>query len=171
MSPATSIILGAVCGLIATIVLMIMVYPKSKDGNLPPFLQKIHDIIHFKNLVIEKILKILYTLATTYVIFAGFFMLFARETYWGGYSQSYALYGILTIVFGPIIIRLGYELLMMSVLLVQNVIDINKKLTNIGSAPKKVELEKVVPPHMVFCTQCGTNYDCNAGDCPSCGKK
>ena len=44
------------------------------------------------------------------------------------YSDWYGIYGILTAIVGPFVIRLSYELIMMGLLLVKNVMQINKKL-------------------------------------------
>lgn len=70
-------------------------------------------------------LQALYIFATAFVILSGFFMLF--QTTYGHWLGGY---GLLTMILGPIVIRLVYELLMMMVLLVKNVIAINNKLKN-----------------------------------------
>lgn len=97
-------------------------------------------------------------------------MLFSGETsssFWGGTSsfQSYALRGLLTMILGPIVVRIVYELLMLTIILVQNVITINKKLP---APPKEEQAPTAAPePKMVYCTHCGTQYDANQGGCPN----
>ena len=44
------------------------------------------------------------------------------------YTEWYGIYGILAAVLGPIAIRLAYEIIIMGILLVKNVMQINKKL-------------------------------------------
>ena len=51
---------------------------------------------------------------------------------WGDkvYTDWYGIYGILTAIIGPFAIRLAYEMIIMGLLLVKNVMQINKKLKN-----------------------------------------
>ncbi len=142
MNLATACGVGGIIGLIATIVLCIMVVPEKKRATLNnKFLVVLHDIFNFKDLLLEKILKVLYVLSTVVSVCIGFFMLFASERYYdyyyGGYygGQSYFLAGLLVIVLAPIVLRVVYEFMMLTILLVKNVIDINKKL----AAPKAPE--------------------------------
>lgn len=85
--------------------------------------------MNFKFLIVEKILQALYIFVTAYLILCGFFMLFMAPETWTG-RHWLGGYGILLMVLGPIAVRLCYELLMMAVLLVKNVISINRKLKN-----------------------------------------
>ena len=94
-------------------------------------------------------------------------------------------------VVGPIVLRLIYELLMMVVLLVKNVIGINNKLKNqngdtdagdVFAAPDVSEMREVIrqrreaatqtpaAPQPHFCTKCGSPLD-EAGNCPNCTKE
>lgn len=163
-------IIGAILAIAATILTFIFILPEKKRPSLNKFFQVVADIFNFKALFIEKILKFLYILATFYCIAAGFFMLFSGETsssFWGGTSsfQSYALRGLLTMILGPIVVRIVYELLMLTIILVQNVITINKKLP---APPKEEQAPTAAPePKMVYCTHCGTQYDANQGGCPN----
>ena len=97
-----------------------------KLGRFGKFL---HDAVNFKFLIVEKILQALYIFVTAYVILCGFFMLFMAPETWTG-RHWLGGYGILLMVLGPIAVRLCYELLMMAVLLLKNVISINRKLKN-----------------------------------------
>ena len=144
-------------------------------------------ILNFKTLFIEKILKALYVFATAFALIFGFLMLFSFVKvggYWGTASTIhwYGYYGLLIMIGGPIAIRLTYEVIMLFILLVKNVMDINKKLsagvdcsacTAAAPAEKeepKAEEPKVEPepePLYRFCTVCGTRYDANKGGCPN----
>ncbi|MBR3084544.1 MAG: hypothetical protein IKH03_08285 [Oscillospiraceae bacterium] len=50
-----------------------------------------------------------------------------------------------------------------------NVIEINKKLGGKPVEPEAPGLPAV--PRMIYCTQCGTQFDANQGVCPNCGMK
>ena len=159
MNSLIAIGIGVFLAVAATVLLYIFVMPKSKDGRLPQFFQSLRDIFNFKTLYLEFILKVLYTFGTCACIFIGFFLLFAHNYYY-----STALSGLLLMILGPIILRVTYELLIMCVLLVKNVMEINGKLR--GPARKEVH-----QPVMRYCTMCGARYDITAGPCPVCGGK
>lgn len=91
---------------------------------------------------------------TAEMIILGFFMLFAAPRDWfTGTRHWLGGYGILVMVLGPIVIRLVYELLMIAVLLLKNVISINNKLRsqngdgqkeNVFGAPDMSELRQQI---------------------------
>jgi len=127
----TAFIIGGVFALIATIVLYVMVMGKKKDGKLSPFLQFLHDLFNFKYLVIEHVLKFFYVLSTCACILIGFFMLFSVQD--GYFAKiSYAVPGLIIMIAGPVLIRIMYELTMLAVLLVKNVIELNNKIKGDG---------------------------------------
>lgn len=162
-------IIGVILAIAATVLTFIFILPEKKRPSLNKFFQVVADIFNFKTLFIEKILKFLYILATFYCIAAGFFMLFSgtyTTSFWGESSSfhSTALQGLLLMILGPIVVRIAYELIMLIIILVQNVISINKKLPE----PPKEEAQAAAPePKMVYCTHCGTQYDANQGGCPN----
>lgn len=103
-------------------------------------------------------------------------------------------------VLGPIAVRLCYELLMMAVLLLKNVISINRKLKNQNERSADADLFAVPELHRTqpakpaapvapvvpvapaqpetpaqpvapsFCTRCGAHLDEN-GHCPNCDQE
>ena len=171
-------IIGGILALAATILVCIFILPEKKRPSLNKFFRFVADIFNFKTLFIEKILKFLYIFATLYCIAAGFFMLFSgtytsSSSFWGDGGSTFhsaALIGLLTMILGPISVRIVYELLMLTVILVQNVISINRKI------PRPAEEKPQAPaasqgeapaPKMVYCTHCGTQYDANKGGCPN----
>lgn len=128
---------AAFIGFVATIVCMVLVYkhiiPEKKRANLNKLGQFLHDVFNFKFLIIEKVLQFFYVLATIACVCFGISMIFGVTAYeWRNkiYSDWYGIYGILAAIVGPIAIRLSYEIIMMGLLLVKNVIQINKKLKN-----------------------------------------
>ena len=186
--------LGLVCALICSILLMILVVPASRREQLPAFFRFLHDLFNFKFLILEGILKFFYILTTIACVFIGFFMLFSTYSTYGWYQSDshYAGgYGILLIIFGPILVRIVYEGCMLGILLVKNTIEINNKLKNqngdtdagdVFAAPDVSEMREVIrqrrdaatqtpaAPQPHFCTKCGSPLD-EAGNCPNCTKE
>lgn len=170
MSLTVAYILGAAFAVIATVLAAILIMPQSRVPKLNKFLYALHNIANFKSLLIEKIIKVLYVFSTCYVILAGFFMLFSwtNVSYFGYTSSTHynGGKGILLIIFGPIIIRLVYEALMMFIILVNNTIELRKHFCDADQG-KELNDQKKAEPHYVFCSQCGTRYNENAGGCPN----
>ena len=119
-------IIATILAIIATVAAFILVVPESKREKLGRFGKFLHDAVNFKFLIVEKILQALYIFFTALVIFIGFFMLFCSD--WSGSWMGGK--GILIMILGPIAVRLSYELIMLAVLVVKNVIAINNKLRN-----------------------------------------
>ncbi|MCL1807422.1 MAG: DUF4282 domain-containing protein [Oscillospiraceae bacterium] len=162
-----ALIIGGVLALAGTIVSYILLIPEKRKANLNKFFTFVRNVFTFKHLLLESILRALYVFSTFFVIFAGFFMLFSgyrRYSWYGGGFESAALEGLLTMVLGPIAVRLAYEAMMLFVLLVKNTIAINTKLE---SKPGKESETPNVPENIVFCQFCGTKYNANIGGCPN----
>ena len=131
------LIVGIIAAIVCTILLYVMVFPKSKEGKLPPFFAFVRNFFGLKYLVIEKIAKFFYVLFTMLCICVGFFLLFGRTF----------LVGLLLIILGTIVQRLFYELFMLTILLVKNVMEINAKLKgDSGSATNQFDAGFPVPP-------------------------
>ena len=122
---------------VATIILTVLAYkyivPENKRNGLNKLGQFLHDVFNFKFLIIEKILQFFYVLSTIACVCFGICMLFGFSFYHSSYfnetyTQWYGIYGILIAVIGPFTIRLSYEAIMLGLLLIKNVIQINKKL-------------------------------------------
>lgn len=178
-------ILAAITALAAAILAFIFILPEKRRVKLNQFGKFLHDLCNFKFLIIEKILQFCYVLATAFSIAAGFFMLFAVEEHYYGYygyasSEWVGYYGFLVIILGPIAVRIAYELMMMALLAVKNIIQINNKLKNQNedsadadpfATPNVTEyIPQQQPVANTFCPNCGTP---KAPDtfCPNCGQK
>lgn len=122
---ATLMIIALLLAIAATVLAFIFIVPEKKRDKLGKFGKFLHDTCNFKYLIIEKILQALYIFATALTILIGFFMLFCTD--WNGWMGGK---GILLMILGPIGVRVTYELLMMAVLAVKNIISINNKLRN-----------------------------------------
>ena len=180
MPPIIAYILGGICAVAATVLAFIFITPAKNYGKLNKFGKFLADVINFKSLLIDYILKALYILATVFYIVTGFFLLFSGYSFYGSF-QSMALTGLIMLIGGPIVTRLIFELIMMFVILVRNTNEINKKM---GNAPEAQQPEEPQPayqqpayqqpvqqapyePNYVFCSKCGTRYDANQGGCPN----
>lgn len=129
----TLIIIGIVLAVAATIFICVRVLPKKYDGRLDSkFLQFLHDFFNFKTFYIEALTKFIFVLLTCLCIFVGFLLMFGKFEYYGyfgmTFTQSTFLYGLGIMLLGPLVLRVTYEFVMMVILLVQNVIDINRKM-------------------------------------------
>lgn len=125
------VVLAILTAIAATVLCCIFIVPEKRRGSMNKFGKFLHDLVNFKFLIIEKILQFVYILATTFTLTMGFFMLFYVDERYGYYYSStewYGGYGLLMIILGPIAVRLVYEILMMAVLLIKNVIQINNKI-------------------------------------------
>ena len=82
-----------------------------------------------------------------------FLLLFGKIEYYGyfgaTFEQSTFLYGLGLMILGPLVLRVTYEFVMMAILLVQNVIAINRKLkvqaTPVSPAPAAKAEEAAEP--------------------------
>ena len=194
MQPVAMLIIAAVLAAAATVLAFIYIVPEKKREKLGAFGKFLHDTCNFKYLMVEKILQALYIFSTAAVILFGILLLFRTEyNYWTDRTTWMGGYGLLFIVLGPIVIRLSYELMMMAILLVKNVIAINRKLADqtgsaggdVFSAPDMEALKEAArqrreaaqqaqpvqtaqtaaqPPQ--FCRLCGTKLE--NGACPKC---
>ncbi|MBQ8250219.1 MAG: hypothetical protein IJY93_10145 [Clostridia bacterium] len=185
------LILSLILAIAATVLAFIFIVPAKSACRRNKFGAFIHDLLTFKFLVLEKVLQALYIFATAYIIFQGFFMLFMVDSYgWGSYKYTYWYggWGLLTMILGPIVIRLIYEGIMMAILLVKNVIEINKNVKKIGGIEDVSAAPSFNPTPMMhnpapnpamhnpapqaapsFCATCGTPKQ-DGQPCPRCGR-
>lgn len=147
------LIVAVVLAIAATVLAFIFVVPEKRREKLNAFGKFLHDLCTFKFLVVEKILQALYIFSTAFIVLYGVLQLFnVQRDYWTGASKWMGGTGLLCIIVGPIAVRLSYELMMMAVLLVKNVISINRKLADetgsaggdVFAAPDVEELKKAI---------------------------
>ena len=147
------LVIAVVLAIAATVLAFIFIVPEKRREKLNAFGKFLHDLCSFKFLVVEKILQALYIFSTAFVILFGVLQLFnVQRDYWTGASRWMGGTGLLCIIVGPIAVRLSYELMMMAILLVKNVISINRKLADetgsaggdVFAAPDVEELKKAI---------------------------
>ncbi len=128
-------IISALVSLVCSILVWALVMPEKKRPTLNAFFTFVSDVFNFRSLLIEKILKFTYLLLTLFAILFGFL---AFVVCISTNDARAGLMGLLVMILGPIALRLTYELSMMAVLLVKNVIEINNKML-LSSNDKKEE--------------------------------
>ena len=119
-------IISALVSLVCSILVWALVMPEKKRPTLNAFFTFVSDVFNFRSLLIEKILKFTYLLLTLFAILFGFCAFVVSISINDGRA---ALIGLLVMILGPIALRLIYELSMMAVLLVKNVIELNNKMS------------------------------------------
>ena len=148
------LIVAVVLAIAATVLAFIFVVPGKAPGEAERLRQIPARLMHLQvPRVVEKILQALYIFSTAFIVLYGVLQLFnVQRDYWTGASRWMGGTGLLCIIVGPIAIRLSYELMMMAILLVKNVISINRKLADetgsaggdVFAAPDVEELKKAI---------------------------
>ncbi len=107
-----------IAGLLAIIggILTYFLFVKSKTEPKSKFLKWLKDFLNFKVMLIEPILKVIYYICTIGVILMSFGFL--------GYGATGVLTFFITLVLGPVLVRLGYEFTMMFIMIWHNTKDI-----------------------------------------------
>ena len=101
---------------IAAGIMVCFMFVKS-DKQVSENLKKLKDLLDFKTMLIEPILKVVYISLTIFVILFSF----------GLISTSFVSF-LLTLIFGPIIIRIAYELMMINIMIWKNTKEINENI-------------------------------------------
>ena len=134
--PAEMAIWMAIAGIAALIggilVYFLFVKPNTEPKN--NFLKWLKEFLSFKIMWIEPILKTVYYMATIFVIIFSFSFL--------SYGGAGVLLWLGCLIFGPIVIRLGYELTMMFIMIWRNTRDIAENTERKPSAVVKEAVEK-----------------------------
>ena len=97
----------------------IMIYFMFVKDNKPVSknLQKLKDLLDFKTMLIEPILKIVYIIATVFIILFSF----------GLISINFVSF-LMVLILGPIGIRIFYELMMINIMIWKNTKEINDNI-------------------------------------------
>lgn len=103
-------------------ILVYFLFVKSKKEPKGKFLKWLKDFLSFKIMWIEPILKVIYYIATIFVVLYSF-VFFGMFNILGGMAF---LCFLLTLILGPIAIRLAYEATMMFIMIWRNTRDISE---------------------------------------------
>ena len=112
-------------------VLVYVLFVKGKNLKLSPTLKKIRDLLDFKVMLIEPILKIVYLISTIFVILVSF----------SAISQNFLLF-LLILILGPVFIRLIYEASLILVMIWKNTKQISENTSPKTKDTEKKETEK-----------------------------
>lgn len=106
-----------VIALAATVCLFVIFLNKKNENKFKGFLGWLYDFLNFKRFAIELLLKV------TYVFFAIYLTLYSFVA-----IASSFLSFLIILIFGNFILRISYEMIMLTISICSNVRDINKKL-------------------------------------------
>ena len=106
----------------------IMIYFMFVKDNKPVSknLQKLKDLLDFKTMLIEPILKIVYIISTVFIILFSF----------GFISINFVSF-LMVLILGPIGIRIVYELMMINIMIWKNTKEINDNIKDKNNALPK----------------------------------
>ena len=156
MSPSVASALTIVLSIIVTIVGIVFFLPPKNKEKFGKAFSRFHDFFNFKTLIVDYVLKGMYILATAMCIIGGFFTIFTVETYYtttgnmfNSSSEAHTSLsianlgtGLLIMILGPILVRIIYELIMLAIIGVKNIIEINKKMDCCKGEEPKTETEE-----------------------------
>lgn len=123
-----------VCAVLGGIILSATVFSKKNEGKYTGFLGWLYRVMNFRTLIVQPVLKLLYCISACVVVATSLITILS-----GGWG---ILTGLLSFVVGEILVRLVYELIMLTVLMVTNIMEINQKLGGNGG---KVSFESETP--------------------------
>ncbi len=117
---------------IAAGIMIYFMFVKSDKPVNKKNLQKLKDLLDFKTMLIEPILKIVYIIATVFIILFSF----------GFISINFVSF-LMVLILGPIGIRIVYELMMINIMIWKNTKEINDNIKVKNNALPKVQKQLI----------------------------
>lgn len=169
-------IIALVLAAAAVVLSFIFFMSAKKRDKLPKGLKILHDICNSNLFFVELILKAAYIFFTVYYVIYGFVNVFTTDA-WDGFK---------IMILNPIKIRLYFEFGKLAILLVKNVISINKKLKAQDAeevsdgidccfaqykSEKKATAAPAADVPAAFCPNCGAKLSSDSAFCAECGTK
>lgn len=120
---AGSVIWGIIAAVLAVVggILVYFLFIKKDNKGLSKKLVTLKELLDFRIMIIEPILKVLYLIGTIYVILFSFSFI----------GQSFLLF-LIVLILGPIIIRLVYEGFLIMIMIWKNTKEIAQKNNPFG---------------------------------------
>lgn len=118
IGPSVASIVWSVLAIVLAIVGGILVYIfflNNKKLKLNGFLAWLKNFLNFNTMMLEVILKVLYLITTIYVILSSFSLI----------GTNFLLF-LVTLVVGPVIVRIIFEMSLMFIMIWKNTSDISK---------------------------------------------
>ncbi|MCL2407550.1 MAG: hypothetical protein FWC95_06435 [Defluviitaleaceae bacterium] len=103
-----SLLIAVVAGLV---VYFIFIKKRKRDKLANRFLQILHDFLQFKTLILKTVIKVLYIITAIFLTVFGVLAIFAPN---GGTVF------VFSVIVGNILVRIGYEIIVMFISLVEN---------------------------------------------------
>ena len=113
--------ISAALAIVGGIVLYFTFLRKSNDQKFKGFLGWMYDFLQFKKLFIEDFLKVIYICATIFVILFSFAVI-------GTNFVSF----LVTLIVGPLVLRVTFELILMTIMICRNTTVIANKTTDLA---------------------------------------
>ncbi|MBO5477067.1 MAG: hypothetical protein J6A15_04880 [Clostridia bacterium] len=95
---------------------------KKNDGKFKGFVAWLYDVLSFKKMLVEMLLKVTYLIAAIYITLNSIFTLFSNP-----------IVAIILLLVGNLLLRLVYEFALISILTCRNTTEINSNLKKIVS--------------------------------------
>ena len=118
--------------LVVAVLLMLCFLGKQNRGKFHGFLGKLYDFLNFRSFTIAAIIKFIYLFVALMIAFS--FLLNAFDYGFGGFLAT-----LLGLLLSEVLVRVMFELIMMVVVGVTNVIEINDKLGGASDRPNFVD--------------------------------
>ena len=135
-----------VIAVVLTALLAVLVLPKHKDGKLPAFFQLLFDAFTPKTLLLEKILQVLNVFFSLVAVLLGLVLIFQ-----GLFANTtFLMMGLLLLLLGPLLCRVGYELILLRIMQVKATREINRNCAK--SRRKKPRPPQRPPPNLLVPT-------------------
>ena len=120
------IIVSVLLAVIGGIILYNTYFSKSSEGKFIGLKKVLFDFVNFKFTIIEPIFKVLYLIVAIALTLSSFTLI----------ASDFFKF-IAVIVFGNLIVRLAFELLLLTLKLIKDVSEINVKLTKKNTVKKE----------------------------------
>ena len=110
-------VVSLVLGIVGGLAVYFLFLKKENEGQYEGFLGWLYEFLNFKKLTIEAILKITYLMLAIFITLLSFASL----------SDSFISF-LLILVLGNLILRIIYEMALITIMIFRNTSDINNKL-------------------------------------------
>lgn len=121
-----------IAAVVGAVILRLTVFSEKNQGKYTGFMGWLYQFMNFRSLIVQPVVKLLYCITACVITAVSLIAVFS-----GGAG---ILAGLINFVVGQIVARLIYEMMMLTILLVTNVMEINKKLG--GKSGDNVEFSK-----------------------------
>lgn len=163
-----------IIAIIGALVLFFTFMGKKNEGKFHGFLGWMYEFLHFKKLLAESVLKVLYLItAADFTLSALAFLIFGNGF---EFSVRIGVFFILLIL-GNVLTRLVYEFALVVLIICRNTTEINKKMdgqrnSGLPQQPGADNFAAKPPetPGVVFCRNCGNSFSAQETVCPHCGR-